>query len=98
MVAVIFISQRTHVDENYSEINDKLEALAAKLSGFIKVESCRDKDGYGISISYWKTMEDAVNWKEVPYHKIAQEAGKDKWYESYSVDVCEVKRSYSFKK
>lgn len=98
MIAVVFISQRTSVDDNYGEINDQLEKLAEGLPGFIKVNSVREASGYGISISYWKSMEDARNWKQIPEHKVAQQAGKDKWYEWYEVQICEMVKSYRFEK
>lgn len=98
MVAVIFTSQRTKEIDNYSETNDMLEAMAAELPGFIKTEWSRNADGFGISISYWKTMEDARNFKLIPEHLMAQQNGRDKWYEWYNVKVCSVEREYGFQK
>jgi heme-degrading monooxygenase HmoA len=98
MVAVIFTSKRTKVVENYSAVNDELEAMAANLPGFIKTEWSRNEDGFGISISYWKTMEDARNFKQIPEHLVAQQNGRDKWYEWYNVKVCTVEREYGFSK
>jgi heme-degrading monooxygenase HmoA len=98
MVAVIFTSKRTKVVENYSAVNDELEAMAANLPGFIKTEWSRNEDGFGISISYWKTMEDARNFKQIPEHLMAQQNGRDKWYEWYNVKVCTVEREYGFSK
>jgi heme-degrading monooxygenase HmoA len=98
MVAVIFTSKRTKVVDNYSAVNDELEAMAAELPGFIKTEWSRNEDGFGISISYWKTMEDARNFKKIPEHLMAQQNGRDKWYEWYNVKVCTVEREYGFTK
>ena len=96
MTAVIFTSQRTHVDDNYSEINDDLEKLAVDQKGFIKVESLRNPDGFGISVSYWETAEDARAWKLNQPHAKAQEKGKKDWYIWYDVKICEVQREYSW--
>lgn len=98
MIAVIFTSQRTSVKENYLETNDQLEKIAATLPGFIKTQSAREANGFGISISYWETMEDARQYKQIPAHLIAQQNGKDIWYEWYDVKVCKVERAYEFKK
>ena len=98
MIAVIFTSQRTDVKDNYLETNDELEKIAATLPGFIKTQSAREPNGFGISVSYWETMEDAKQYKQIPTHLMAQQNGRDIWYEWYDVKVCKVERAYAFKK
>ena len=47
-----------------------------------------------IALSYWPD-EDAIRaWKSHPEHLLAQQAGRDRWYESYSVQVARVTRQY----
>jgi len=33
-------------------------------------------------------------WRNHPEHVLAQQAGRDRWYESYSVQVAEISREY----
>lgn len=92
--AVIFTSKRTEIDENYSEMADKMMELAHLQEGFLGVESARNE--IGITVSYWKTLEDIKNWKQNLDHLDAQKIGVSKWYENYTVRIALVEKEYSF--
>ena len=93
--AVIFTSHRTSGDEGYGRMADRMAELAAQQPGFLGVESVRDANGYGITVSYW-TDEDAIRaWKAHIEHAVAQRLGKEKWYAAYSLRVAKVERASS---
>jgi heme-degrading monooxygenase HmoA len=95
-VAVIFTSQRTDAGEReYDETAAAMEELAATQLGYLGIESARDPDGFGITISYWATAAAALAWKRVAEHRVAQQRGRDEWYASYRVRVADVTRDYS---
>ncbi|GAB3725207.1 antibiotic biosynthesis monooxygenase family protein [Flavobacterium koreense] len=94
--AVIFTSKRTEIDENYSEMATKLVELAQLQEGFLGIESARNE--IGITVSYWKTLEDIKNWKQNLDHLDAQKLGASKWYENYTVRIALVEKEYSFEK
>lgn len=94
--AVIFTSVRTDINENYLEINDKLEETARTYPGFLGVESARNE--LGVSVSYWESPEAIMNWKRNTDHLFAQQKGKEKWYTWYKVRICRVEREYEFNK
>ncbi len=94
--AVIFTSLRTPGDGGYAEMAVEMEELARKQPGFLDFESARD--GLGISISYWESLEDIANWKAQLDHKEAQRKGIQQWYSWYKVRVCRVDREYEFNK
>lgn len=96
--AVIFSSQRTHGDNGYGAMADRMAELASQQPGFIGVESVRDSSGTGITISYWESLEAISNWKKNETHKVAQEKGKQVWYENYTTRICKVEREYSSEK
>jgi len=93
--AVIFTSLRTGVFEEYDKTSLRMIELAKKHDGYLGVESARNE--LGITISYWKSLESIKDWKNDPEHEIAQQKGKDLWYQSYRVRICKVEREYSFK-
>ncbi|MEK4091524.1 antibiotic biosynthesis monooxygenase family protein [Viridibacillus sp. FSL H8-0110] len=93
--AVIFSSQRTEGDKGYGIMAEKMDQLASKQPGFLGVESVRDSLGYGITISYWDSLEAISNWKKNPSHQIAQQKGINDWYQNYSVKICKVEREYT---
>lgn len=96
--AVIFTSQRTPGDQGYSQMADQMESMGQDQAGFLGIESYRESSGAGVTISYWRTLEDIRQWKSNPAHQIAQDKGKAKWYQSYSVKVCKVEHAYHFDK
>ena len=93
--AVIFKTKRQlPMPEEYTLLSKKLLEMAQGLPGFLTIESVADAQGNGISVSYWASLEAIQSWKEVPVHLDAQSEGKKRWYEDYSVEICEVIRSY----
>jgi len=92
--AVIFTAQRKGVDDGYDAMADKMGALAAVQPGYIGVESTRDAEGLGITVSYWRDEAALLNWKQVSTHLLAQKLGKSRWYEFYTLRVTRVERGY----
>jgi len=64
--------------------------------GFLGVESVRDPDGLGITVSYWKDKKSIREWKNHTAHQQAQKFGKDKWYQSYRIRVAKVDLDYGY--
>jgi heme-degrading monooxygenase HmoA len=92
--AVIFSSRRTDGDRGYGEMAERMVELAALQPGFIGVESVRDGDGFGITVSYWSSAESIAAWKADVEHHAAQKMGKSAWYEHYEIRVAKVERAY----
>ncbi|WP_027853807.1 antibiotic biosynthesis monooxygenase family protein [Marinobacterium litorale] len=90
--AVIFSSHRTEGDNGYREIAERMVALAASQPGFLGVESARE--GLGITVSYWESLEDIANWKKHSEHREAQRIGHETWYSDFRVRVAKVEREY----
>jgi heme-degrading monooxygenase HmoA len=97
-VAVIFSSVRTGADPGpggaYARTAARMEELAAQQPGYLGIESARDGDGFGITVSYWATGAAARAWKLVAEHLTAQELGRQLWYRTYRVRIAEVQREY----
>lgn len=94
-IAVIFISQLVKpFPEIYPKVADKISKLAMEQQGYIDEQSSRDENGFGVSVSFWETIDDAAKWKENSIHQNIQERGKNEWYEWYRVEIAEVTRSY----
>ncbi len=92
--AVIFTSLRTAEDAaGYERMSARMLELAAEQPGFLGVESAREE--VGITVSYWATAQDAASWKQVAAHLVAQERGRQVWYDDYRVRICTVTRDYS---
>ncbi len=94
--AVIFTSLRTEGDQGYAKMAEEMETLARIQPGFLDIESARD--GVGITVSYWESLEAIADWKANMDHKQAQKNGIKTWYSWYKVRICKVEREYEFNK
>lgn len=70
--------------------------LAKTQEGYLGHESARE--GMGITVSYWESLEAIQKWKVQTAHQIAQEKGKSKWYQSFKTRICLVEKDYGFEK
>jgi heme-degrading monooxygenase HmoA len=71
--------------------------LASRLPGFLGVESVRDADGVGITVSYWESTAAIAAWKAQADHLLAQQRGRRDWYQHYQVRVARVERAYGMR-
>ncbi|MCE7922949.1 MAG: antibiotic biosynthesis monooxygenase [Haliscomenobacteraceae bacterium CHB4] len=92
--AVIFTSLRTEGDHGYGKMAEHMVELASRQPGFLGVESARE--GVGITVSYWESLEAIRHWKANAEHLVAQRLGREKWYSAYKTRVCLVERDYGF--
>lgn len=93
--AVIFTARRTAGDHGYTEMAARMEALALARPGCLGVESTRDAEGIGITVSYWRDEASLAAWREDARHLLAQRLGRERWYSHYAVRVARVERAYS---
>jgi len=92
--AVIFTSVRTATNDDYAETAAHMLELAAKIDGFLGVDSAREE--VGITVSYWRDMDAIKAWREHPEHMEAQRRGREEWYESFTTRVCAVEKESNF--
>jgi len=90
--AVIFTSYQSDDLEGYAETDELMCELVERQPGYLGRESARDQ--MGITVSYWATPEDARAWKNVAEHRLAQQNGRERWYDAYRVRVATVEREY----
>ena len=92
--AAIFTALRTAGDRGYQNVANRMVELASAQPGFLGLESARNEDGFGITVSYWTSEEAIAAWKEQAEHAIAQETGRRVWYSEYQLRIAKVERAY----
>ena len=97
-VAVIFTSIRMPGDDGYETMSAEMLAMGQGQPGFLGIESTRDAQGLGITVSYWATLEHARAWKAVAEHRVAQRLGRERWYRAYKARIATVEREYGFER
>lgn len=96
--AVIFPNQRTSDDaDGYGAMAKRMVELAKAQPGFLGMDSARGADGFGITVSYWQSLEAIAAWRDNPEHRQAQALGRTKWYATFDLHIAKVERSYGFK-
>ena len=95
--SVIFTSRRAEGDHDaYVATAARMLELAAEQDGFLGLESVRDQNGVGITVSYWRDLDAIGIWHDVAEHKEAQSNGRSRWYDKFAVRICRVERHYDF--
>jgi heme-degrading monooxygenase HmoA len=90
---VIFRATVRELDAEYSAVAARMRELALGQFGCIEFHSVNE--GFKeVSLSYWPSEESIRAWKAHPEHVLAQRAGRERWYKSYSVQVAQVSREY----
>ena len=78
------------------ETAHRMKELAKLQPGYLGIESARD--GLGITVSYWDSLEAILNWKNNVEHTVAREKGRALWYKKYQLRICKVEHEYGFEK
>ena len=92
--AVIFSSQRSEGEAGYNAMADRMVELAATQPGYLGIETCRGDDGFGITVSYWRSEADIAAWKRNAEHAVARQHGREQWYGHFELRVALVQRAY----
>ena len=95
--AVIFTSRHNGRDlEAYRAAAETMLAMAVQQPGFLGMESLRAEDGFGVTISYWDSLEAVAEWKAQADHTRVRERGRRDWYDAFRVRVARVERVYDW--
>src|SRR5262252_4757323 len=97
--AVVFSSVRSGADAaGYAAMAERMVELAAAQPGFLGLESVRDADGRGITVSYWDSLQAIEAWGRHAEHRLAQAGGRAKWYEGFRLRVARVENDRVFRR
>ena len=92
---MVFASQCADGDDSHTDTARRMEELAARQPGYLGIESARGADGFGITVSYWASLEAIERWKaNAEHHVEAQRLGREHWYRDYRLRICRVEREY----
>lgn len=94
MFAVIFRATTGSQDASYFDTVAKMRDLAFERYGCREFVAVTEGD-QEIAISYWDDEAAIQRWKNDPEHALAQQRGREAWYQRYTVQVVEIQREYS---
>jgi heme-degrading monooxygenase HmoA len=98
MILVLFRSKLVDGAAGYGEVAEEMEALAKTMPGFIDVKGYVAEDGERLTVVRWENEETMRKWRENERHRVAQKAGREKFYAYYNMEVAEVVREKAFER
>src|SRR5215831_20120557 len=98
MILVLFRSKLVDAPEGYAEMAEEMEALARTMPGFVDVKGYVADDGERLTVVRWENEETMRQWREHARHRVAQRAGRERWYRYYKMEIAELVRETSFER
>lgn len=78
------------------QLGGRMYELASAMPGFMSYKDFEASDGESISIIEFDNAVNLAAWRNQPEHLAAQREGKERFFESYQIQVANVERQYSF--
>lgn len=95
MFVVIFRARVRQTDNEYSQVAARMRELALGQFGCLEFTAVTEGSNE-IALSYWPSEEHIRAWRAHSEHVLAQQLGRQRWYDSYIVQVAEITRDYRF--
>jgi heme-degrading monooxygenase HmoA len=79
-----------HVDE-YTETGARMDELARAMPGFVDAKTFTAADGERVTVVTFADADSERAWRDHPEHRAAQQAGRDRFYAEYAIQVADVR-------
>jgi antibiotic biosynthesis monooxygenase (ABM) superfamily enzyme len=98
MVVIVFTNRlRADADlQAYEQHGNEMYALAQQNPGFVSINEYSSEDGEHVTIVQFTTLEALEHWRTQPDHVRMQQMGRERFYDSYTIQVCNTVRQYAF--
>jgi heme-degrading monooxygenase HmoA len=93
MYVVIFRARVRAFDAEYSATAARMRELALSQFGCLDFHAVTEGDRE-VALSYWPDEASIRAWRAHPEHLRAQQAGRERWYASYTVQIASITREY----
>ncbi len=93
MYVVIFRAQVRAFDADYTEMAARMRELALTEFGCLEFHAVTEGNSE-VALSYWPDEASIRAWRAHPKHVLAQRAGRERWYASYTVQIASITREY----
>lgn len=92
---VIFRAKMRSLNGDYFKVAARMRELAMSQFGCLDFQAVTEGKNE-VALSYWPDEESIRSWKLHTEHVLAQQLGREQWYESYIVQVACIGREYRF--
>lgn len=98
MKVVIFRNRLRDDAEGYGETAAAMGSLVAQQPGFVEAKTFSAEDGERVTLGYFEDLATLESWGRVSEHRRAQERGREEFYSTFDLEVCDVLRSKRFRR
>jgi heme-degrading monooxygenase HmoA len=70
--------------------------LAVHMPGFLSSKDFLAEDGERLTVIEFESAEELLAWRQQPEHAKAQSEGRERWFDEYTLQVCELVRESKF--
>jgi heme-degrading monooxygenase HmoA len=97
MIVTVFRSRlMPDVREDYVALVDRMVELASSMPGYISHKGFFAEDGERCTIVEFESEEAQRAWRMNAEHRDAQRKAREIYYETFSLQICELKRESKF--
>jgi heme-degrading monooxygenase HmoA len=82
----------------FHELAARMQELAESMPGFISYKVYAAEDGERCSIIEFESHEQLLAWRHLPEHRKAQQRGRERYYEEYTLSVVDPIRHSHFER
>ncbi|WP_328565085.1 antibiotic biosynthesis monooxygenase family protein [Streptomyces coelicoflavus] len=94
----VFTTVRTQEQSGYSETNARMVEPVKDVPEFLGVDHAQTPGGLGVTVGYFRDADALTQWRANAEHRAAQKRGQAEWYQSCTVHVAKVERSYGLRR
>jgi heme-degrading monooxygenase HmoA len=99
MMLILFRSKLNDGDaDGYARMAEAMDAHARTFDGFVDAKSFVAEDGERLTVVWWRDEASLKVWATDARHRVAQQRGRERWYEYYKMDVAEIVRVSNFER
>jgi heme-degrading monooxygenase HmoA len=98
VVTVFRSTLRPDAVEDYEVVSTRMVALARSLPGFVDYKTFTAGDGERVTIVTFASWDEHDAWRRHPEHRAAQRLGRERFYDSFAIQVCTGVRETRFRR
>lgn len=99
MIVTVFRSRlMPGLQQEYVAVVNRMTELAASMPGYLSHKVFIAEDGERCTIVEFDSEEAQRGWRMHPEHREAQKKAREIYYQSYSLQICEIKRESKFER
>jgi heme-degrading monooxygenase HmoA len=98
-MVVVLIRTRPRPDADvaeYEKAGTRMFERASAMPGFISIKEYASEDGDTFSLACFESEDALAAWRNDPEHVAIQHRGREKFYQSYQVQVFAPVREYAW--